>query len=1183
MKTTLKKTLLIVIIMYGLFGFFVLPYIIKTKGIEVLNEHLNAKMSIESVSFNPFSFQLNLKDARLTEDKKEIVSFEKLSINFELYSLLFGNIHFKKIILESPKVTVVYSKNKELNLLHLFKTTDKTPKNKEKTSSPRILIDKIAIDGAVVHYEDYTQNEPYKLSFEDLNIHINKIDTADSSTENKQKAYFVFKTMLDDGGYIKIVNTVRSFSPFITDGSIEFESSQLYTQWRYLQDKLNIEVADGRVSFQGDYHLDLDAIKDMKLDNMSLSVKRLRIKPKEKNFDILKVKDLSVKGITAYPLRNKVHIENLFLDGVYTNIRRIDEKKLDWQEYIQYESGTNKTTSNTSTVKNQPFDLNIVHINVKDISSRFVDKYIRPNVVTTLDGFDLNATNFSTLEHKLMPYSLHLSINNGFTCDANGKVSIAAKTYVSSFTCQGLDVTKFNPYIEDAANKALKKFDIKLKEATLGFASTVQAKEINGTIDVETTNGLLTLDDLKINKYSTNERLFTLGRLNIEGVSANTKSSSIDINSSSLVSPIINTVLYKDKHLNLQNIVVAKSTKLPKKGKEKESWKLSLHNFFIQNGKLGFNDKTLLKPTVSSLDHINLHVKDINSEKRTTLSYNLNLKINGKGNIALQGKVRHTPLWQKGSIRITRLPLTFANPYLNEYSYVNMQKGYLDVKADESYISKKKTALMVKGGLKLVDLALDDERTDTTFFSLKSLNIPSYVVEDKPQKRVYIEKAVIDTPYVDAFISKEKSFNFATLSKKQKDSNDTQITKEDVNQTDSSKFAFKLNRIELKNGSAKFADFSLPFKFKTDIHDLKGEVYALSSQNADRSYVNIDGIVDKYGLAKIKGSLNTADPKLFTDIGVVFRNLDLSNLSPYSASFAGYKIDEGKLLLDLGYKIDNSKLDASNNVVISKIKLGDTIEDENITVLPLGLAIALLEDNDGIIDIDLPIKGDLNNPDFQYGTVVLKALGTLITKAITAPFSLLGSMLGIEGDKLESIDFEPGTAILLPPEKEKLDNLFTALQKRNKLFLNISGTYDEVSDKQALQKQKLIALIIKQNGISNEEDKKNVLTIDLLEDIYDELAKENKLDDIKKQLQQEFADKEQFKQKYLAKLIEIDSAFMAVTTNDLERLAANRAQQIENYLINEKKLAQTRVAIAKSRTIKEENGWIKTKLNLDVK
>jgi hypothetical protein len=213
--------------------------------------------------------------------------------------------------------------------------------------------------------------------------------------------------------------------------------------------------------------------------------------------------------------------------------------------------------------------------------------------------------------------------------------------------------------------------------------------------------------------------------------------------------------------------------------------------------------------------------------------------------------------------------------------------------------------------------------------------------------------------------------------------------------------------------------------------------------------VELDGEVGDYGLARALGSINLFKPTDFTDIAVTFRNIDMPQLTPYSATFAGRHIDSGKLSLDLQYKINKRQLAGDNQVVIDSLVLGERVESLEAKDLPLDLAIAILQDSDGRIDLDLPVTGNLDDPEFGYGKIIWKAFVNVITKIITAPFRALGALLGSDNG-IDTIVFEAGQADLTGPEREKLTKLAGALGKRPKLAIDIHGVFSE-SDRVAMQ------------------------------------------------------------------------------------------------------------------------------------
>jgi hypothetical protein len=116
----------------------------------------------------------------------------------------------------------------------------------------------------------------------------------------------------------------------------------------------------------------------------------------------------------------------------------------------------------------------------------------------------------------------------------------------------------------------------------------------------------------------------------------------------------------------------------------------------------------------------------------------------------------------------------------------------------------------------------------------------------------------------------------------------------------------------------------------------------------------------------------------------------------------------------------------------------------------VSLAVSLLQDRNGVIDVNLPIGGSLDDPQFSIGGIVMQVIGNIITKAVTAPFALLGSVAG-GGDDLDYLEFEPGSARLTAASEKKLEALGKALADRPGLKLDVTGRADPASDRAGLK------------------------------------------------------------------------------------------------------------------------------------
>ena len=204
---------------------------------------------------------------------------------------------------------------------------------------------------------------------------------------------------------------------------------------------------------------------------------------------------------------------------------------------------------------------------------------------------------------------------------------------------------------------------------------------------------------------------------------------------------------------------------------------------------------------------------------------------------------------------------------------------------------------------------------------------------------------------------------------------------------------------------------------------------------------------------------------------LVFKNVEMTKLTPYSGKFAGRRITSGKLSTDLKYRIQNQKLIGDNQIIVDNLTLGEHVDSPNAVNLPLDLAIALLKDSSGRIDIGLPVSGDLNDPQFSYGQLIWKALVNLLTNIVTSPFRALGSLLGGSGEQLDTIVFDPGKSELLPPEKEKLVKIADMLRSRPQLKLGIQGRFSPDADGVEIKAQSMRLAIAGRTGSKNGENK----------------------------------------------------------------------------------------------------------------
>jgi|GEM_PF-6994331 len=608
---------------------------------------------------------------------------------------------------------------------------------------------------------------------------------------------------------------------------------------------------------------------------------------------------------------------------------------------------------------------------------------------------------------------------------------------------------------------------------------------------------------------------------------------------------------------------------------EESNMKWEVNDFSLKNSSVTFKDEFEAVHGLVKITKIDLNVKDLSSTKGSWASSKLTMRINKTAKISINSKLRQSPLKIKSHFVMKNLDLVKFQAFINKKANLDLNSGRmnLDFKIEHD---EKTTKLLAN--MQMNDLNISERKEGKTFFAFEKLLVKDIDFSLNPDQ-MKIAKINIYKSYARMKVDANKTTNLEGL-----------MIASENNETkskDTKPFAVFIGKVNFKDGKGEFSDLSLPLPFKTDIHDLKGQILGLGTLNDIKTIIDINGAVDQYGLMKIKGSLLSAQPKVFTDIQVKFQNIDMTNLSPYTGKFIGYKLREGKMNIELDYKINDSQMQGGNRIILKKMKLGEEVDSEDAISAPVGLAIALLKDSDGVIDLDVPVSGDVDSPDFAIGHVVWTAFKNLITGIATAPFRFLGNMLGISAEELENIEFEEGKDSLLPPQKETLDILVKALNEKEMLTLKVAGRYDEKRDllamKTALLYEKaLLKLEDKTTDLSNmDKGQLDRLLKELYENEFSEVNLEKLEDEIdKKDISSE------------AKTLALRDAMQTnlvnaqkVSQEDLISLGKRRAKSIISYLVI-KGIDAKRLELESSVSLEiqtTENEYIPTKLELGVK
>lgn len=496
-------------------------------------------------------------------------------------------------------------------------------------------------------------------------------------------------------------------------------------------------------------------------------------------------------------------------------------------------------------------------------------------------------------------------------------------------------------------------------------------------------------------------------------------------------------------------------------------WRLALDAFQLDGWKIALADHGTTPPLAYDIESLSLGAKNVRNEGKAPIRVEAALRVAQGGELKASGEVATSGERATARVTLDRLSLQPLQALAASRTSLVLGAGDASAALQVSYRGQKDGPELRVGGTASVDNLLLKGATDGAplleWGSIAASGIDFSLGPD----RLAIADVAVRGLGARIAIARDRKVNLAEAlappgGAPKPAPAPAPAAAPAPSAPASSPFPVSVERIRVEKAAVDFSDLSLVLPFAAKIQELDGDLLGISTDAASRALVKLDGRVGEFGLARVEGSLATSDPKAFLDLRVDFRNVAMPTLSPYSATFAGRRIASGTLTLDLQYRIDNGALAGDNKVVLDKFTLGERVEAPGATNLPLDLAIALLTDSDGRIAVAVPVKGNVNDPQFAYGHLVWQAIVTVISNIVTAPFrALFGG--GSGGGDAEQVAFDAGRAALLPPEREKLKRLAEALGKRPKLKVVVQGQHG-AADGPALRRRDVAAAISQRLG-----------------------------------------------------------------------------------------------------------------------
>ncbi|MGB4065456.1 MAG: DUF748 domain-containing protein [Azonexus sp.] len=611
--------------------------------------------------------------------------------------------------------------------------------------------------------------------------------------------------------------------------------------------------------------------------------------------------------------------------------------------------------------------------------------------------------------------------------------------------------------------------------------------------------------------------------------------------------------------------------------KDEKPWIGKVGKLAVEDLGFRFEDRSLEQVAVQEIEGFNLLGQELTNEPNKKGAISLKSKVNKKGSLSVDGSLQVYPLDVAVKVETVAISLLPLEPYFGQFLNISLTRGQVSNKGEAT--AKLDTAGLkagYKGSFTLGDFVAVDKLNSADFLKWKSLYFGGIDFRLEPMA-INIGEIALTDYFSRLILNKEGKLNVADIVKKpegeaaknEEPKPETKVATKDATPA-KQPIPIKIGKITLQNGTVNFSDLFVKPNYTVNVTKLGGRVTNLSSAADTVADMELRGRYANSSPVQILAKLNPLAAKSYLDLKAEVTGVDLVGFSPYSAKYAGYAIEKGKLSLIVAYKLENNQLSAENRLFIDQFTFGEKIESADATKLPVNLALSLLKNNRGEIDLNLPISGSLDDPQFSIGGLIIKVIVNLFVKAVTSPFALIGSMFG-GGDELSNVEFAAGRATLNDVAGKKLEVLAKALNERNALKLEITGRADPVADREgakraalerAMQAEKLKDLKKAGEGKSLEEiDIAPAERTAYLTRAYKEakFPKPRNMIGLQKELPVEEMEK-------------LMLANLPVSDDDIKALAGRRAEAVQGWLVDQGKVPPERVFLLPSKVEADEKG-----------
>lgn len=1104
---------LIFLVLFGLLGFFAAPPLIRHIAEQQLSQQLDRPATIRRIALNPYTLNFEADDIHLGErgGQGDFVDIGKLTVRPSWTSLFRAAPIVSEIRIDAPRFHIVRYDAQRFNFTDLIEKFS-TP-SKPESKPTHFALANIQINDGRIDFDDRLLNEKHVVDNWTLGIpYIATLPSKiDIFVEPKLRARF-------DGSPIALDGKSKPFAKSReSEVELTFDRLDVPRLMSYVPARLPVAVPSGLLSS----HLKLNFVMSGATPTLRVSgtVDLNDAKVTSASSEpLFAARGVHVAAADLQPLRNVLHVDEIRLDRPVVDLARDRQGVLNVMKLAAppadastvstaAASASAASTSAASApasarpaakAKAEPLDLTIRHFAIADGTINFDDRALAvpattslTRVTTTLDGFTMQGRTPAK-------YAVSTVMSQGGDVKAEGTFSLAAMQADTKLTIDAFALPALQPYLVEATRA-------RVLDGKLGTVLNVKADWSKTPLDVQVADSEVSLKSLKIAAPDAKAPAIVLP-------DAQAKVAKVDLaaRTAQIVSVDVNGLALDVKRLKNGTIDLAALAGGSQPAAARQtahrapaaapSWHYQIDALNVKDAAANYTDLSTPRAVKLAIKPLQLNVQKISDDLTKPLPVQLQATLNRKGSLNVSGDVTAQPLRLGLKINGNRLDAAAFEPYFGSVLNATVASALLNAQGNLTFAQAKDTIrASYRGDAALVDVRMLDKATSDPFAGWRSLALSGLKANyDEHGTDVDAARVTFSNFYGRVLLDAQGRLNLKDIVAKE--TGPAQSLTRDASKGEpvplspqgasaaavaqaapasavaaasatavvkaatppQNPVRMRFGQLVLQNGRVNYTDNFIKPNYTANLVAIKGTVGAFGTESATSAPVDVTANLAGNGPIAIKGTVNPLIEKPALDLTASAHDIELTNLTPYSAKYAGYPITKGKLNVDLHYQLANDQLSANNHIFIDQLTFGDHVENDTATRMPVKLAISLLKNSRGEIDVSIPVSGSLSNPEFSIGGLIWRAVLNLVAKAVTSPFTLLAHAFGSGGEELGYVEFAPGSSELTDASQKKLDTVVKMLDAKPSIRLDMIGRVDPDKDLPGLRAEYVERLVRQQ-------------------------------------------------------------------------------------------------------------------------